>query len=303
MKKYISTLFISLFLLNFIGINAQEKISLKFTPPEKSSYTITSEILQDINMPEIGEMGKAKNIIGFTYTFEVSEKDANNNIGMAITYDKVKFITKSAMADIGYDSEKEVDSSNIASLMFAKMFSELIGKKIYVKFNEQGGVTAVEGMDEILQGIVKNSGIADMPGGDAAIAGLKQQFTNEQVKKSFDESFNVLPKEKVAIGSSWKRSTDKSVMNFNLHIDNNYTLKEVKGETAKVDIASEIKMDKSQQGLSMSGSQSGSMEIDTNTGLATKSTLNQKLKGNMKVGDKTTPLEISSVITTKSVKK
>lgn len=303
MKKNISALLTFLLLLSFSRVTAQERISLRFTPKEKINYEMTSEILQDINMPSLGEMGKTKNTIGYTYNLEIGEKDANNNVAMIITYKRIKFITKGAMASINYDSDEETDTTNVGAEMFSKMFGEMIGKKVYVRLNEQGAVTDVKGMDEILQGIIKNSGLADMPGGSAALQGLKKQFTNEEIKKSFDESFKVLPKEKVAIGDTWTMNIGKNIMNFDLATINNYTLKKITDGVATIELTSEIKMNKKAEGLEMAGTQSGVMQLDIKSGLATSKTVNQVMNGNITTGDTVMPIEIKTTTVTKSVKK
>src|ERR1035438_768214 len=74
---------------------------------------------------------------------------------------------------------------------------------------------------------------------------------------------------------------------------NKYQLKEIKAGKAMLEVTSEIISDKDAKGMEvmgmkmsydLKGNQKGTSELDTASGLVTKATLDQKIKGNVKIG-------------------
>jgi len=182
--------------------------------------------------------------------------------------------------------------------MISKIFGGLIGQSFSMVVNKNGEVVEVKGMTEIFDNMIERVGLDTMQGGKQAIAGFKEQFSDEQVKKNFSESFNMLPNKNIKIGDTWNISTDKSVMGMGIKTENTYTLKEIKGNQAIVDIVSTFLTDKTEEGMlamEMDGTQTGTLKIDINTGLTIEGDIKQMINGTQ-VGGQGMSMKINGII-------
>jgi hypothetical protein len=94
-----------------------------------------------------------------------------------------------------------------------------------------------------------------------------------------------------------------------MNIASNFTLKNVASNIAKLDVASVITPGKGgmeMMGMTieteMNGTQSGTMDVDVETGMALNTDIKQNIAGKMKVMGQEIPMNISSVITMKATK-
>ncbi len=298
MKKHAFALllfFITTLTIAFNACKSEENITLKFSPTVAKKYEISMDYVQNIDM---GGMGEMQNTILFVYHLLIKEKDADQNTIILTTFKKIGFNTKSPQGDMSFDSDVDATPDDMGSAMISKIFGGLIGQSFSMVVNKNGEVVEVKGMTEIFDNMIERVGLDTMQGGKQAIAGFKEQFSDEQVKKNFSESFNMLPNKNIKIGDTWNISTDKSVMGMGIKTENTYTLKEIKGNQAIVDIVSTFLTDKTEEGMlamEMDGTQTGTLKIDINTGLTIEGDIKQMINGTQ-VGGQGMSMKINGII-------
>lgn len=286
----------------FSACKSEQKLALKFAPEVAKKYEMTMNTTQDIEMEQMGQKMNMKNTVAMTYEMLVKEKDANNNTIILSTFKKIKFISSSAMGEMGYDSEKETDTSDMFSAMFAKIFGGLVNQQITIVVSETGEVTEVKGMADIFEKMIKSTGLDTMEGAAQSLASFKSQFSDEQFKKNFDESFNILPKTEIGVGEVWEINNNKNVMNMDVNTKTKYTLKGMEPEVALVDVTSDFTVDKKAEEnqvmeMTMKGTQSGTMKIDRKIGMATEGNITQDITATTKSMGMEIPMTIKGTIT------
>ncbi len=304
-SKRITQLSVALIVCIAIVFNAcksEEKLALKFAPEVAKKYEMTMSTIQDIEMEQMGQKMNIKNTIAMTYEMLVKEKDANNNIVIISTFKKIKFVSNNPSGEMGYDSEKEVDTSNMFSMMFAKIFGGMINEKITIVVSETGEVTKVTGMAAIFDKMTSTNGFDTMPGAAESLASFKDQFSDEQFKKNFDESFNILPKTDIAIGETWEIDNNINVMSMDVNTKTKYTLKGMEPEVALVDVTSEFTVNKKAEEnegmeMDMKGTQTGTMKINRKIGMATDGSITQDITAKTKSMGMEIPMTIKGTIT------
>jgi hypothetical protein len=179
--------------------------------------------------------------------------------------------------------------------ILANTFKGLINKSFDVKFTPQGKVTSVTGMDEIMKSIEQSN---DNAMAKQMIAGLKQQFSDEAMKQTFEQSFNIYPGKPVNVGDSWNIKQSLNVSGTQTGTDTKYTLKSVNNNLAKVDVNSNISVNLSAVGAggTLAGTMSGTMDVNVDTGLPVTSNITQDIKGNIEANGMNMPLAILSKI-------
>ena len=139
-------------------------------------------------------------------------------------------------------------------------------------------------------------------------AGMKSFMSDDILKNMMEQSFKVFPDNSVKQGESWKKDMVISKP-MPMNIASNFTLKNVASNIAKLDVASVITPGKGgmeMMGMTieteMNGTQSGTMDVDVETGMALNTDIKQNIAGKMKVMGQEIPMNISSVITMKATK-
>lgn len=296
MKKYSITKFLLLFTIVSIAFTAcksEEEVALSFSPKVSKKYEISMDYTQDMSM---GEMGDMKNTIKMDYELFIKEKDKDNNLVILTTFKKVGFDTKSPQGNISYDSDSKTEPTEMATIMMSKIFGGMIGQGFSMTVSPEGKVIEVKGMEAIFSNMIKNMGLDTVPGGVQAVAGFKNQFSDEQFKKNFGESFNILPNKEVKVGDTWVINNNNDMMGVEMNAKNTYTLKSIEGDLAIVDVVSEFKLDNEEgvngQEMNMEGSQSGTMKIDIATGMAIESNITQNISSTQKMMGQEIPMKI-----------
>ena len=154
------------------------------------------------------------------------------------------------------------------------MSKGMAGSKLNVKMDGYGNIKSITGFDGIYNNLRKAiSGLVkDKKQQDMVIESFKAGFTEEMLKEQLGKNLKLLPSKGAKIGETWSTSEDidpsgklKQTLNFKLvKVEDGKAEIEVKGTIpAKNDKQSQNGMTHT---MSMSGSQSGKIIIDENTG-------------------------------------
>jgi hypothetical protein len=124
------------------------------------------------------------------------ELDAEGNSLFRITREKMKAdVTLADGTSVQYDSENPGQSpENVALAAVVDTYKALVGAEIVFKLDPSGLVKSIEGADEILAG--KSAEVQAI---------LKDQLSDESLKRAFEQQFDVLPLAPVEEGDFWSR--------------------------------------------------------------------------------------------------
>lgn len=271
MKRF---LFVSLLLTLFLASSAQVKLS--FNPEKGKKYEYKVEMLQNIDTEVMGQSVAIEMLVGGTYWMELIKK-TEEELHMQTTYKDFSMAVKVPMQNISYDS-KQVDenSSDTMHKAMAGIFDSLIDKSFIIVFGTDGTVKSVEGMDAILEDMMKS---IDNSGNEAMKITISQQFNDESIRKSFEQLTDFYPKEAVKVGETWTRTNfmDIGTGSQDIQINSNYKLIELKENVAKIEIVGDIDMDI--EGGKMEGMQTGTLLIDAISGMPISSDIMQDSGG------------------------
>jgi len=261
---------------SLITVSAQIKLS--FNPEMGKKYEYRVELAQDIKQNVMGQEMPVKTEMNSTYLMEIKNKTAQE-IHVHFTYSDFKFLVSSSMMNSSYDSKKPTENPSEIDRMLGKMFSALIDKPFTVIFAPDGSVKSVTGMEAVIKNML------DAVSGDGQLgaqmgAQMSQQFNDESMKNMFGQSFNFYPDKAVKIGDSWDMKNSILMNSMNLNINSNNTLKGINSNMATIEVAGDIDMDV--EGSKLTGKQTGTMTIDTATGMPTTSDISQNMSGSIK---------------------
>ena len=257
----------------FIGLSmATAQITLSFNPEKGATYQFSMEILQKIKQNVMGQELPMNMNLSTTYTMSIVEKN-NDGVKASFLYKDLYYEMSSAMMNMKYDSKNPTANANAMDAIMAKIFGAMIDKKFEAVIALDGTVKSVTGMDAILEDMSKAVG-SDMQAAQIAES-LKQQYSNDAMKASLEQSFKIYPTGKIKPGDSWTVNQKNDAAGMAMNTTSTYTLKSTDKKSALVDVTSVI------DGMDgkLTGTQSGTLKYDVKTGLVDESNIKQNISG------------------------
>ena len=293
MKRLI---FAGLLLVSGLTI-ASAQVKLSFNPEKGKKYEYQTEMIQNMKQNFMGQEVPMEMEMSTTYLMEVKDKKPQE-IHVQLTYQDLTYIVTSPMMKMGYDSKNPVENPSQMDNNLSKMFSKMLNTSFMAVVAPDGSVKSVTGMDAISESMT-NALTNDGQMAAQMGAQMKQQFSDEAMKKMFEQSFKIYPDNAVKKGDSWNMenaiSTAANNMNMNTNIKTKYTLKEVSKNMATVAVEGEIEIifPENMEGR-LAGTQTGTMIIDTKSGLPATSDVSQNMKGVIKAQGMEIQMEMTS---------
>lgn len=239
-----------------------EKIELKLNLKKGDTRKLAYEVDMNTKVSAKGKEAQIGMQIGFGLGVEVEDVDDAGLHTMKITYDRIRFKASGGPTTIDYDSDKSSGADNPAT----QMFQAMVGASLTLKVTPDGKTTEVLGLDEFADKIAAKA----PPGGAAQI---RSQL--DGMKKSFDQMMAPYPKEPVDICDTWTGEMNlASDPNLPMTVKAKYTLHDRKDGVAIIKIDGQMS---STAGIS--GTMTGTMEVEEETGWTKGGTLTMKMSG------------------------
>ena len=241
---------------------------------------------------------------GYGIRYQTVQVDADGNAWMDITYEWIYVKTSSAGVVMEYDSANPPAEATEMSDMYAAM----IGKGYSIKVAPSGEVLEVQGIEEMMAEMWADMG-ADQATIDQMEQFLGDSFTDEGMKDLMGNTFLEFPLDQVAIGDTWFVSVSTSGL-MAMMVDTTYTLLEYEDGLATIDESSIMYTNPESEPAELmgvqiiydlSGTQEGTVVVDTETGWTVSANYTQAFDGEMRMvyGDEemVVPISITSNIT------
>lgn len=300
MKTKLIAFFIVSLLLTAQCMEAKSKVLLRFNLQKGSSYEVTMKMSNLIDQQMAGHPMKIDQQMEMGIVYEVLDVLPNQN-----------YLIEYSMQDMSLNmningQEMKMDTKDTAqSNPMHNVLKGFALNKLKMEINSRGQVQRVEGLDEYIKNLSQNPQLAQS----------MQMFSSEENFKSFmEQTFNYFPEAEVKEGDKWSTSYKLPGM-MNMESTMNFELASIEKEQVVLNVTSDVKIDSpiEQNGfkmnVKMTGTQTGSMTIDTSDGWLRESDLTQKFDMNMKMNNPQSgeemeiPMIMSSVAKITVVKK
>jgi hypothetical protein len=224
---------------------------------------------------------------------EIKDKTPQE-IQTQFTYREVAYSISSPMMKMGYDSKNPVENLSEMDKILYKIFGSMIDKPFMAVIAPDGSVKSVTGMDAIAESM---SAAISADGPMAAQIGeqMKQLFGGDAIKSSFEQSFKMYPANAVNVGDSWNMENTMMISNMNASFKTKYTLKAVNRNMATIAVEStiEIETGAGMEGK-LAGTQTGTIVVDTETGLHVTGDMLQNIVGIVKAQGMEVQMEMTT---------
>ena len=292
MKKFVCT---SLFLVAGLTIASAQQVKLSINPEKGKKYEYQTETTQNVKQSVAGQEFLVEMETNTRFLQEIKDKTPQE-ITVQYTYQDMAYIVSSPMVKMFYDSKTPSENPSDIDQMLSKMFGKMMGQSFVAVYAPDGSVKSLIGMDRIAESMV------DAIAGDGPMiaqlgAQMKQQFNDEVMKNMFEQSFKIYPDNAVKPGDTWNKNLSTTVNNMSTGFKTKYTLKSVSKNVATITFSSEIEMNPpAEMGMEgkISGTQTGTMTVDTKTGLPLTLNANQEITGALKVQGMDVQMELNT---------
>ena len=288
--------------LFFIGCKPEE-IDLGFKPAIGSKYRMTINSSQNMDRKSNGEKVQIANVADYTLLYE-STKSQGDFTTVKMIFEKMKTVDKSM------GSEAVMDSDNNDTIdPISKIIASIRGAEFTMDINRQGEVKNMRGMDGLNQKMVAAAGKDLSPEQATQMSeSLKSVMSDDMLRSMTEQSFKIFPYKKVKVGESWIASSrTKSIIDMIL--TTTYTLQKIENGIATLSVSSVITADGAEKTMdgqrvqqTLTGSQTGTMEVELASGMTMNANINQKSNGRLSTDSLQMKIDISGVTNIGTVK-
>ena len=277
-------IFVVVSLFSVMTVSAQS-VSKKTSLAKGQQIEQTSKVTANITQEMMGQSMEIKMETNSNGLLEVKDVSADGYT-VANTVKRVVMNMSAMGNEQNFDSDKKEDLDG----PIGQTVKDKIGVAREYKLNKDGVITA---LPEAAKKDDPNSMMGGVMGG---------AMEDELVGNTYS-ALIAIPAAGVKVGDSWNDST----ITKENKVRNTYTLKQVNGNDAIVDVKGTLNVDREmeQQGMamqmSMNGTITGELTFDTKSGLIKTRKQNTKATGSIEVQGQTVPLTLDTTAETTAV--
>lgn len=276
-----------LFLLCPFTLNAADQVTFRLNLVPNTSYIYTTDISQTRTQTVEGEKQSLGQEMLMVWGVDVLGHQKSGDMDLKLTYTRVKI-------EQSFDDQKiEFDSDSPPATLDPSMkgLATMPGSVINVRLNPAGKVTRMDGVEAMLDKMIKAMDIPDSVQKQGIIADLRKQWGADAMKQSVEQIASFYPDKPVSIGDAWMSTVELS-SGVPMRIVSEYTLKSRDNGRDSIDVSSQITSDSTSSIVSMGslkmaynikGTQTGAIIADEATGLPQQSKLDMHYDGSVTV--------------------
>jgi hypothetical protein len=271
-----------------LSLKAADELVLKLNLQPQSSYLYTMDMSQTRVQTVDGDKQSLSQEMLEVWKYNVISREKSKNIDLELTYKRIKVTQNFNEQSTSFDSDSPPEYLDPSM----KGLASMPGAVLTVRMTTDGKVARIDGVDDMVDKMIKAMVLPNPDQKKAVIADLRKQWGTDAMKQSLEQITSFYPTEPVPIGESWNAKFDITSGGLPMHINSEYTLKSRNDGIATIDVASMISSDSTTGTVTMGslkmaynikGSQNGRIEVDETTGLPLNSKLDMHYDGSVTV--------------------
>lgn len=278
-----------------LGVSCKhnEPVDLRLNLKPGSQYVYTIQTNTTTEQKPMSQSISSTQNVTMEMTYNVGPAEGADR-RITVTYDRLAMDMNSPMGAVRYDSRDSAKGDKRLAVV-----GGMLNKPFTMVVTPEGEIKSVEGLDAIL----RNIGDTTTEEGLAVHQQMAETFNDTAVRSLMRQSLDIFPGHPVKPGDTWTKTYNMDMNIMQMKVDNVFTLKSVEGNTAHLDMKAKI----SGQGaadlpelknmqISLSGEQTGTMDVDISSGLVTEGNVTWHITGDMSVMGMKVPMSIDSKV-------
>ncbi|MCW5519710.1 hypothetical protein J1N09_07660 [Aureitalea sp. L0-47] len=269
--KTIKITLICMLVAGFSCLHAQHKLGYKFKLGDE--YRISQKAIQNITMTMGGEVHNLTNTLEGIFSFTVSEVHDDHYI-IETSFETMKFSTTSDIMGTLNDVDTARDASETD--MEAQIFKGLINVPFYMTMQKDGHIVKIDGVDDLLESMIRNAGIEDESTKAMVKEGVSKQFGSESLSSSMEQFTYIYPSNKVTTADTWQNE-----FTGDLTAQNTWSLDGYSNSEIKISGAATIQLKVTDESMNMEleGTQDSSVLAYSGDGFINTVVIEQRAEG------------------------
>ncbi|MFC1544719.1 DUF6263 family protein [Gemmatimonadota bacterium] len=288
--------------------SASKTTDLKLGLKEGKTYRTRMVVDQDVKQTMMGQSMDMKQKMTQDLAFEVRDVDEKGNLTVRVTFERIAADIEAGPRKMTYDSAQPADDTN----PLAKSYGVMAGQGYTLVVSDRGQLVAISGMDSLINRMIDKMEIDDESMKERMKAQFESAYGEQSARDMCGQMFGMIPPGPVEVGDQWSCSSSGKMM-FPITWDQTWVLKEIRGDVMVLDGQSATSIhsgdEPTEMGpvkmlMDMDGTQSGTLELDRDTGLVIGGTMHSSMKGEQRFVDgppqikgQTVPVEMEQTIT------
>lgn len=292
MKTKLIALMVILLSFSLQMAQAQSKVLLRLNLEKGANYQMTMNMDNDIDQDVMGQHVKVLQKMEMVSSYKILDVLPDKNYVIEYSFGKMKITM-----DVN-GQQTVIDTENVGNNPAAQSMKDMTAHNLKITLNNQGKIQKVEGLEEFTN---------KMAGNQQLVQNM-QMFSNEDnFKTFFEQTHGYFPEGEVGVGSTWSNSVKMPSL-MNMDVVMNYEVAAISDDKVVLNVLSNINSDAPIEAngmkiqMTMTGTQSGVMNIDRKGGLESTSDITQKFDMLMKMKnpesgeDMELPMGMNSVV-------
>ena len=210
--------------------------------------------------------------------YQVTPNGKDKNI--VFSYERIALKSGNSMMSVEFDSK---DTAKQSQKMFQSI-TDVLHKPYTATITADGNIISI-----------KKPTSLDTSN---ATASELNQFSDTALHNMLQQLFNVYPGKPVKIGDTWTTKGESAISFLNASADNTFKLVSINNGIAHIEVNSNLISSPEDnpeiKGLNMRGTQTGTLDMEINTGLIVDYKLSRHMDGNMDMMGMSAPTTITS---------
>ncbi len=168
---------------------------------------------------------------------------------------------------------------------------KMVGRSVLIELSPTNEIIQVKGFDSLMQNSTDDL---------ASKAMMGTMFSKEQMNSLFGMMFSMYPGKPVKVGETWTAKTKVNVANMDMQVNMTYKLIGVKNGLADIDVdgiidgKGDMKQSDTPVGISISGTQKGTLTIKIDDGYMQNGSYKMEVKAEMEMGGQKVPMTMKA---------
>jgi hypothetical protein len=282
MKKFAYLLSAVIVLTGLIGLQscqtaktatAAKMLKFNFENGKGYDYEMTTSMDQEI-------MGQSMKMdMSAYYSMEVAADDGNTKT-ITTSIDRFKMKVDVVGMNLEVDTDKPMTGAGITGddknplEVVNRLFGSIKGKQFTMKVDAEGKVQEVSGFENMGRSIVDSMDLDEKDRGEM-IKKFDEQFNAKNMKGQFERFLYIFPNKAVKVGDSWEKDSEAPGAPMAGKYHSVYKVTDIEGDM--VTLEEKTKILSAEQGMVMSGNVTGTLVVDSKTGLVVTADQDMKM--------------------------
>lgn len=256
---------------------AAQKTTIRFAAQAGAAIVMRRSIVQEIDQVIEGAPAHTHTEQLIDLLLEVHSIEANGVVTMKATYRRLRQVEKGKYANMEYDSDRGDPGKDLVPVFLNSMK----GKTFWFQVAPDGTIANIKGATEIAQAAYIDSELPEVGLLHEMGMNLFNQWNDAAMVRVLAGYFANVPPMPIAPGDKWSKQGDEMQMGVPVKSQSEFSVVSTDASQTILSVTTNFTPIPQQNGATLTGTRTSTLELNTAFGFLTKGTINAKVEGSL----------------------